>query len=218
MYKGRFIVFEGPDCCGKTTAIENLKKELIKRNKIDNFIFISDPGSTGLGMELRKILKHGDFDICKEAQLLLFTACRAQLVVEKVLPALINGKHVICDRFLYSTLAYQSGFNMGEQNIVTLHREFCGETIPDVNIFFDIDYETHLWRKHKNRQEEPKDRFEDSGNDFIKKVIQKYNKMEQYHNAGHIEHIDAKAPVLEVNAEVMRIVEFYCGKDAKIDG
>ena len=106
---------------------------------------------------------------------------------------------------------------MGEQNIISLHREFCGTTTPDVNIFFDIDYETHSWRKFKNRQEEPKDRFEDYGSDFMKKVIEKYNKMEQYFDAGHIEHINAKVPVSEVNQEVMRIVEFYCGKDAKID-
>ena len=106
---------------------------------------------------------------------------------------------------------------MGEQNIISLHREFCGTITPDVNIFFDIDHETHLWRKFKNRKEEPKDRFEDSENDFMKKIIEKYNKMEQYRDAGHIEHINAKAPVSEVNQEVLRIVEFYCGKDAKID-
>lgn len=217
MNKGKFIVFEGADCCGKSTAIENLKKYLIQKEEIDNFVFVSDPGSTGLGTQLRQILKHGDFEICKETQLLLFTASRAQLVYEKILPALIKGKHVICDRFLYSTLIYQCGFNIGEQDIIEMHKRFCCGIIPDVNIFFDIDFNTHLLRKHKNRQEEPKDRFEDSGNDFMKKIIEKYNKMDQYYDAGHIEHIDAKVPVSEVNKEILRIINFYC-KNTKIDG
>lgn len=210
MSKGKFIVFEGADCCGKSTAIENLKKHLIQKEKINDFVFVSDPGSTGLGIQLRQILKHGDCEICKEAQLLLFTASRAQLVYEKILPALIEGKHVVCDRFLYSTLIYQCGFNIGEQDVIEMHKRFCCGVSPDVNIFFDIDFNTHLLRKHKNRQEESKDRFEDSGDSYMKSVIKKYHNAEQYYDAGRIERINAKQPVEKVTEEMVRIVDFYC--------
>src|SRR3989344_5309862 len=100
--RGKFIVFEGGDGSGKSTFVERLKKEY------PNFVYTQDPGGTGLGEQIRTLLmsdKTSGIDV--RAELLLFLASRAQMVSEEIRPALENGKTVISNRFVLSSIASQ---------------------------------------------------------------------------------------------------------------
>ena len=101
-----FITFEGIDGCGKTTQA-NLLCEKLKSKSID-FEYIREPGGTKISEEIRKILLNPDHvTISNVSETLLFLASRSQIVIEKIKPALLMNKWVICDRYIDSTIAYQ---------------------------------------------------------------------------------------------------------------
>ena len=101
-----FITFEGIDGCGKTTQVELLKKEL--NNRRLEFISVREPGSTQISEQIRQILLNPDnIKITPETEALLFASARAQIVKDKIKPAMNENKIVICDRFIDSTIAYQ---------------------------------------------------------------------------------------------------------------
>ncbi|NCF84885.1 MAG: dTMP kinase, partial [Verrucomicrobiaceae bacterium] len=105
--RGIFISFEGVDGCGKSAQIKELRRRL--RSLGDKIVLTREPGGTLLGEDIRKILQRTSDTpkIGERAELLLFTASRAQLVDEMLAPALSEGRHVIADRFLDSTTIYQ---------------------------------------------------------------------------------------------------------------
>ena len=106
MDRGLFITFEGIDGCGKSTQIGLLTDWLEKRKA--NFVLVREPGGTPVGEKIRTILLDKENDgISPVAELLLFEAARAQIVSERIRPALCEGRYVICDRFFDSTYAYQ---------------------------------------------------------------------------------------------------------------
>lgn len=102
-----FISFEGLDGSGKTTQIERLERRLIRAGK--RVVRVREPGGTALGEAIRALLLHAEVDIAPMAELLLFSAARAQLVAERIVPALSQGDVVLCDRFYDSSTAYQGG-------------------------------------------------------------------------------------------------------------
>jgi len=186
--KGTFIVFEGCDCCGKGTQLARTKDWLESLGK--EVVVCSDPGTTQLGSELRKLLKNKNLPMNTEAQILLFTACRSELSSEIILPALAENKIVLCDRFLYSTLIYQcfakseqqidnllalnqmdnaadlmSTVWFGMKHIVDLHKN-CQCAIPDLTLIFDISSEQYNQRRSSGRSGE-NDRFENDSKESI---------------------------------------------------
>lgn len=173
-----FIVLDGIDLSGKSSQIELLQQEF---GSDENFLFLSDPGSTGLGLELRKILKEGvdEEQLDEKAEMLLFTASRAQLCNQVVLPAIEAGKTIICDRFLASTIAYQ-GFGRGFsiQDINELHRRFCGNVTPNITFIFTIPKSVYVERKNNvDRKNELNDRFEDQNYEFTARVVSGYDQI-----------------------------------------
>lgn len=103
MKKGKFIVIEGIDGCGKTTLSNNLYKYIKEKN--DNALLIREPGSTVIGENIRKFIFSTNINPRTEA--LLFTAARSELLEKTIIPTLNKGINVICDRYYYSTIVYQ---------------------------------------------------------------------------------------------------------------
>jgi dTMP kinase len=105
---GEFIVFEGPEGAGKSTQIQLLRERLAAAGK--RVVLARDPGSTAIGERIRAILLDpACSDMGMRAEMLLYMAARAQMMTQIILPALGEGKTVLCDRFVSSTLAYQTG-------------------------------------------------------------------------------------------------------------
>ena len=106
--RGKFIVFDGTEGCGKSTQVQLLRQRL-EGQGID-VVVVRDPGSTRIGEQVRQILlnpAHGEMGM--RCEMLLYMSARAQMMHETILPALASGKLVLCDRFVSSTLAYQLG-------------------------------------------------------------------------------------------------------------
>jgi dTMP kinase len=169
---GLFITFEGGEGCGKSTQSRLLLKRLERRNVPT--ILTHEPGGTALGNELRKVLKRkGGSSISPRAELFLFAASRAQLVVEVIHPALQEGKVVICDRFSDSTLVYQGyGRGLDLTFVETLNNMATGNLKAGLTVFLDIPPDQGLARKRSLE-----DRFESEDLSFHRRVREGYVKM-----------------------------------------
>ncbi|MDP2400580.1 MAG: dTMP kinase [Actinomycetota bacterium] len=145
--RGLLITFEGGEGCGKSTQI-TLLTDALKSTGL-GVIIVREPGGTLLGEGIRTLLldpdSYGAVDI--RAELLLYEASRAQLVTERIRPALATGEAVICDRFTDSTLAYQ-GFGRGLplDEINSLNSMATGGLQPDLTIVLDLPVEVGLAR------------------------------------------------------------------------
>ncbi|MBQ8785936.1 MAG: dTMP kinase [Alphaproteobacteria bacterium] len=146
--KGRFITFEGGEGTGKTTQIKMLAEYL--QSKGIEVVLTKEPGGTPIGQELRTMLCTGDkdkFDAVAEA--LLYYADRRIHLQQKILPALVEGKWVISDRFADSTMAYQYyGYNkrVPKQTLEELYKMTVGDFYPDMTVILDINPEIGLAR------------------------------------------------------------------------
>ena len=139
---GKFITFEGIEGCGKSTQIERLAKRLAKLGR--DVVQLREPGGTAIGEAIRETVKHppGDAPITPDTELLLMNASRAQLVQQKIRPALNEGKVVLCDRFFDSSLAYQGyGRGIDLARVSTAIELAVGETKPDITLLLDIPLE-----------------------------------------------------------------------------
>ena len=135
-----FITFEGGEGAGKTTLISNLHHELLQRGY--DVVVTREPGGSKLGNHIRHWLLNRDFDftVGTNAELLLFLAARAQHIEELIRPALAAGKTVLCDRFNDSTVAYQGvARGLGLDAVQNLCDLVCGEIVPNLTFFIDVD-------------------------------------------------------------------------------
>ena len=166
--RGLFITFEGADGSGKSTQAEKTAKYLSKNN-IEN-ILTREPGGTDLGQNLRNILLNYDEKVSDNCEFFLYLADRSQHVDTKIMPALQQGKIVLCDRHTDSTLAYQ-GYARGldKKRINELNNIATNGLIPDLTIVFDVDTEVAMSRIGGN-----KDRMESESADFHRKVREGY--------------------------------------------
>ena len=170
--KGKFIVLEGIDGCGKTTQINELSKWLPKSGLIDKnatLIKTREPGGSILGREIRDMIlntnKSNSPSILTE--LLLYSADRAEHISKIILPALQNGDWIISDRFSGSTLAYQGyGREISIDIIKKLENIVCHNIKPDLTFFLEISPEESIRR----RRNKVADRIESEGFEFLKKV------------------------------------------------
>jgi dTMP kinase len=167
-----FITFEGGEGCGKSTQSRLLLNKLHQQNIA--VVLTHEPGGTALGDEVRRVLKRKQgIPISPQAELFLFVASRAQLVAELIRPALKEGKVVICDRFVHSTLVYQ-GYGRGlDLTILEMVNNMATENLkPDLAILLNISPEQGLTRKRSLR-----DRFELEDLSFHRRVREGYLKM-----------------------------------------
>ncbi len=196
--KGLFITFEGTDGCGKSTQIEKITQYLQSKNL--SLVVTRDPGGTDLGKKLREILLGYEGKIYENCELFLYLADRAQHIDEKIIHALKEGKIVLCDRYVDSTVAYQ-GYARGldKDKILELNNIVSHGLMPDLTLYFDVDTEIAMQRVGEN-----KDRLEAEGVEFHKKVrngfldlAKKYDRIKVINSNQDIESVfnDAKVQI-----------------------
>ena len=168
---GIVVAFEGGEGCGKSTQAKILLRKLHQQNI--PAILVHEPGGTALGNKIRNLLtRKQDYPISPQAELLLFSASRAQLVSEIVRPALEEDKVVICDRFAHSTFVYQGYGRELNLSIVAAINNLATQNLgPDLTILLDIPPEQGLARKQC-----PQDRFESEDLAFHYRVREGYLK------------------------------------------
>lgn len=200
---GKFITFEGPDGAGKSTII-NLIGDYLKTKNID-FIVTREPGGTSIGEEIRKIIiDKKNTNMGAETEALLFAAARSQHIHEKIIPKLNEGKIVICDRFLLSSLAYQGvGRDLGIENVKMINDFGLRGIYPDLILFFHVDPEVTLKRKTNLSGG---DRLEQEGSKFHKKVYEGYNELIKRYPK-NIKIIDATQSVEEVFKQSLKEIK-----------
>jgi len=206
---GKFITFEGPEGSGKSTQIRLLAEKLESRG-----IEVSctrEPGGTAMGEAIRNILQHDAVDepLGDRAELLLFTASRAQLMNQVILPKLEAGEWILCDRFIDSTMAYQ-GFARG-MDIDALDgiNDFAiyGRK-PDLTILLDLDIEKGFERlagRYAGGTGAP-DRFEREAREFHHRVRDGYHKLAD-REPSRFRIIDSDQDIDIVSTAIWSIVE-----------
>lgn len=178
MARGKFISFEGIEGVGKSTQVSRFAAFLESRGNA--VLFTREPGGTELGEDVRKMLKFADYGdrMSGETEALLFSAARAQLVREKLLPALDAGTHIVADRFTDSSVAYQgAGRQLGMAEIATLNRFATGGLAPDFTVLLDLDPEIGFARTRSRAGEDASgktDRMETFPRDFYARVREAY--------------------------------------------
>ena len=165
--KGYFISFEGIDGSGKSTQIQKLAEFLEARDF--DIVITREPGGSKGGEEIRNLLLQGNVDRWSaETEILLFTAARRDHLERIILPALKEGKIVICDRFTDSTRMYQGMRGVNLRNLVDTLNEKVIKFDPDLTIVIDINPEISLKRAKSRKIVE--ERFEDFGVDLQMKM------------------------------------------------
>ena len=149
-----FVTIEGPEGSGKSSVT----KEVVRRLEEEGFevVLTREPGGTPIAEQIRNvILDKGNTAMDERTEALLYAASRRQHLVEKVWPALKEGKIVICDRYLDSSLAYQGGARgLGVENILNVNNFATEGTFPDLTLLFDIDPKIGLARIAANANRE----------------------------------------------------------------
>ena len=173
--KGLFITFEGGDGAGKSTLIEKIYRGLIQ-NGHDVFLTRA-PGGTEIGKEIRNLVLHKqDAFLAPRCELLLFLADRAQHVEEVILPALKEGKIVLCDRFNDSSIAYQGGARGLTPGLVgNLCNFACDGLEPDLTLYLDLDPKIGFERAKKAGLS--KDRIESEALEFHNKIREAFRQI-----------------------------------------
>lgn len=198
---GLFIAFEGVEGSGKGTQIR-LAKEWLEGRGIDVLV-TREPGGTVMGEELRRmLLGHETGHLEPRTEALLFAASRSQHVATVIRPALAEGKVVVCDRYIDSSLAYQGGARgLGEQDVLTLNVWATQGLFPDLVILLHLEPEAGLLRS----LEEP-DRIEMEGADFHAKVSDAYLQIAEEHPERFVV-VDADQPPDKVHEQVVEALQ-----------
>lgn len=173
MQRSFFITFEGGEGAGKTSVLKAIGERL--QEKQQNVLFTREPGGIEIAEKIRSvILDPAHTEMHERTEALLYAAARSQHFYEKVLPALENGQHVLCDRFIDSSLAYQGhARGIGIDDVLAINEFAIGKRMPDVTIFFDLAPEKGLARIQTTRADEI-NRLDIEGLAFHKKVYEGY--------------------------------------------
>lgn len=219
---GKFLAFEGADGSGKSTQLRRFVEALQAGGA--TVCEVREPGGTPVGEEIRKILLHTKEEMTLHCEMLLYMASRAQLVEQRILPALAAGHIVIADRFLSSTVAYQgAGGGIPEPEIVAVGRVATRGRLPDLVVVFDVDEETAAKRtrgveapKGRRRAGGPAagvtlfdDRIEQRGRDFHARVRSSYLEQAKADPGRHLV-IDARPDPERVWTALISAVSGWC--------
>lgn len=201
MKSGTFITFEGPDGAGKTTIISMVADEL------KDALHTREPGGIDIAEQIRHvILNRENTAMDPRTEALLYAAARRQHLIEKVKPALDEGRVVLCDRFVDSSLAYQGyARGLGIDEVWSINQFAIENLMPELTIYFDIEPEMGLKRINKNKGREI-NRLDLENLDFHHRVREGYHILiDRFPN--RIVKIDASGTIDEVFKRTMQIVK-----------
>lgn len=213
--RGRLIVFEGVEGCGKTTQIKQLQhwlketgvfEQLLLKGKVSQLVVTREPGGTPLGQEIRQLLLHPTTDepIQNQTELLLYAADRAQHVEGFLAPHLAEGALILCDRYTDSTVAYQGyGRGLDRSLIDQLNTIATGGLESDLTLWLDVDVEIGL---NRARQRGAHDRMEQATLAFHQRVQQGFRELAQAFPQ-RIVRIDASPNEQTVADQIQAIVQ-----------
>ena len=200
--RGLFIVMEGPDGSGKTTQIEQLSEYLTRLGR--TCLITREPGGTGIGEQIRQVILDPDNKGMSEVtEMLLYAAARAQLMKEKIVPAIEAGQVVLSDRFLDSSLVYQGiARGLGVDAVRMVNALGIGSFSPDLVIFLDLPEEEGIRRKKGQKQ---LDRMEQESLDFHHMVAEGYRQI--LRDRPDVVRIDASGSVEEIGRQIRACVD-----------
>jgi len=203
------ITFEGIDGSGKSTQARRLNQHL-QRQGTDP-LMVREPGGTQLSERVRSILLAPDFNVQPMAELLLFSAARAQLVAERIRPALSDGRIVICDRFYDSTTAYQgAGRGVADTGwLQSFHRRVTNGLRPDRTYLVEVDPETARARREADASD---DRMETAGVDFYERVVEAYEALASEHSDRFV-RLDGRRSIEALQEEIRTDVQSLLDED-----
>lgn len=207
--RGLFISMEGPDGSGKTTQIELLKEYFL--NKGYEVIITREPGGTQISEKIRDIiLDVNNKALSNMTEALLYAASRAQHVEEKIKPALENGKIVISDRFVDSSIVYQGyARGIGIDIVESINNFAIQGFMPDTTFFFDIEPEFAMKRKAKQKS---LDRLEQEHILFHNKVYEGYKILLKKYPK-RIKSIDARQSIDNIFEQIIKEVSRLLKED-----
>jgi dTMP kinase len=194
--RGLFVTFEGIDRSGKTTQAGLLVDALG-----DEALGVREPGGTAAGEQVREVLKDPAVDLSPETEALLFAAARAELVSEVILPALQDGRVVVSDRFLDSSLAYQGGARgLGIEDVERVNHFATRGLRPDLTFLLDLSPDEAAARMGAS------DRFEEEGAGLQEAVGAAYERLMRA-EPERWRRVDATRSPEEVHADVLAAVQ-----------
>lgn len=202
--KAKFIVFEGPDGCGKSTIAKNVY-ELLK-NEGNSIILTREPGGTSIGENIRSILLDVENPISIRTEALLMAASRAQIVEEVIKPSIESGIHVLCDRYVHSSLVYQGiGRKLGINNVMEINNFAMDSVLPDLTIYLNLSFDEALLRRGIR---DVNDRMEAQSDEFHVAIHNGYEEIyHMYKESFNIVKIDASPTEKQVTEEAYKIVK-----------
>jgi len=213
--RGTFITFEGLDGCGKSTQLERLASKL--REQGLEVTITREPGGTAIGNKIRQVLldpRTASLD--PMAELALMFASRAQHIQEIILPGLIRGKIVLCDRFTDSSEAYQGGGRkLGSAPVLELHRILCGDLKPDCTILMDFGVTASIERARRRNQARNSDdgdegRFERENRAFFTRVHTAYLEIAK-REPERVSVVDARGTPDQTHKKIFELVSRRLG-------
>lgn len=208
--KGLFITFEGTEGSGKTTIINNLKEEL--ESKGYDVITTREPGGGKIAEQIRDVLLNVDnTKMDKITEALLYAASRRQHLAEVVVPNLRQGKIVLCDRYLDSSLVYQGyARGIGFEKVYEINQFATEGIMPDLTIYIDVYPSVGFKRINENHRNQ--NRLDLETRSFHKLVYEGYQKLIQKFPK-RIKVVDGEKPLLEVCEQVNNIIFSYLEKN-----
>ena len=212
--RGKFITFEGLDGSGKSTQAEKLARSLRARGV--SVTVTREPGGTAAGEKIREVLLHSATSgLSSLTELALMFAARAQHIHEVILPALGEGRVVLCDRFTDSTEAYQGGGRkLGSKIVLQMHAILCGGLQPDLTILLDNDIAFTVERARRRNQKggrsgkhtgKDENRFEQENRAFFGRVRHAYMTIAQ-REPQRVQLVNARGTPNETHAVIMEAV------------
>ncbi|MFS0821063.1 dTMP kinase [Bacillus sp. 1P02SD] len=207
---GYFITLEGPEGAGKTTVLGILQEELSKKGY--DVVSTREPGGIDIAEQIRSvILDKNNTKMDARTEALLYAASRRQHLVEKVIPALEEGKMVLCDRFVDSSLAYQGyARELGIDEVLSINEFAINGLMPSLTLFFDIQPEKGLTRIKKNDDREV-NRLDLEKLSFHQKVYEGYVKVaDRFKDRFYT--INAENSLDVVTKEALELIESHVHK------
>ncbi|KKB72841.1 MULTISPECIES: dTMP kinase [Bacillus] len=202
---GLFITFEGPEGAGKTTILQGAAEELRKNGH--SVLATREPGGIEIAEQIREVILHPENTAMDpKTEALLYAAARRQHLVEKVKPALEDGKIVLCDRFIDSSLAYQGyARGLGIDAVLSINQFAIGNMMPHITIYFAIDPEEGIKRINANDSRE-KNRLDLEQLHFHTLVQKGYQEVINRF-PGRFRTVDASRSIEHVQKSVNEIIE-----------